>query len=88
MRYRTTQLPDGIRVGGIMSFFTTCFDGNAIVKNRRESYPFWALIYTQKGNVTFKIGEELYRVGAGEIVFYPADIPHSIVAVDSDAWEA
>ena len=85
--YRTTSLPDGIRVTKIMSLFTTCFDCATLIKNRRESYPFWAMIYTVKGGVTFRIGEELYRVRAGEIIFYPADLPHSIVDTDEKSWE-
>ena len=67
--YRTTELPEGIRVGKIMSFFTTRFDCGTLVKNRRETYPFWAMIYTLGGNMTFQIGEETYRVGAGELIF-------------------
>lgn len=85
--YRTTQLPEGIRVTQIMSFFTTCFDCTTFVKNRQETYPFWAMIYTVKGGVTFRIDGELYRVRAGEIIFYPADLPHSIVDTDEKSWE-
>lgn len=85
--YRTTELPKGIGVNKIMSFFTTCFDSAALVRNRRETYPFWAMIYTTKGNIIFRIGEEQYCVGAGELIFYPASIPHSIVETDGKSWE-
>lgn len=85
--YRTTELPRGIVVERIMSFFTTCFDCTNLIKNRRETYPFWAMIYTMRGGVTFKIGEELHHVGAGEIIFYPASVPHSIVDTDEKSWE-
>lgn len=85
--YRTTELPEGIRVGKIMSFFTTRFDCGTLVKNRRETYPFWAMIYTLGGNMTFQIGEETYRVGAGELIFYPADLPHSIIDAGERMWE-
>lgn len=85
--YRTTELPDGIRVTGIMSFFTTCFDCSTLIKNRQETYPFWAMIYTVKGGVTFKIGEELYRVRSGELIFYPASVPHAIVDTEEKSWE-
>ncbi len=85
--YRTTALPEGIRVTKIMSLFTTCFDCATLTKNRRESYPFWAMIYTTKGGVTFRIGEELYHVRAGELIFYPANLPHTIVETDEKSWE-
>ena len=85
--YRATELPDGIRVERIMSFFTTCFDCATLVKNRRETYPFWAMIYTHKGGVTFRIGDECYRVRAGELIFYPAMVPHSIADTDEKNWE-
>ncbi|MBQ8409444.1 MAG: AraC family transcriptional regulator [Clostridia bacterium] len=85
--YRTTELPEGIRVSRIMSFFTTCFDCATLVKNRRETYPFWAMIYTVKGDVTFQIGEEQYRVRAGELIFYPASVPHSIDNTEEKSWE-
>lgn len=85
--YRVTDLPEGIKVTKIMSFFTTCFDCTTFVKNRQETYPFWAMIYTIRGGVTFRIGGELYRVREGEIIFYPADVPHSIVDTDEKSWE-
>lgn len=85
--YRTTELPEGIRVSKIMSFFTTCFDCGLLTKNRQETYPFWAMIYTLKGGVTFLIGDETYRVGAGELIFYPASVPHSIIEADGKSWE-
>lgn len=85
--YRATELPEGIRVGRVMSFFTTRFDCGALVKNRQETYPFWAMIYTVDGAMTFRIGEEIYRVGAGELIFYPADLPHSIVEAEERTWE-
>ena len=85
--YRTTELPEGIRVGKIMSFFTTRFDCGTLVKNRRETYPFWAMIYTLGGNMTFQVGEEIYRVSAGELIFYPADLPHSIIDAGERMWE-
>ncbi len=85
--YRTTELPEGIRVTKIMSLFTTCFDCATLNKNRRETYPFWAMIYTLKGGVTFLIGDETYRVGAGELIFYPASVPHAIVDTDERSWE-
>ena len=85
--YRTTELPEGIRVTKIMSLFTTCFDCATLIKNRRESYPFWAMIYTTKGGVTFRIGEEIYHVRAGELIFYPANLTHTIVETDEKSWE-
>ena len=85
--YRATDLPEGIRVNKIMSFFTTCFDCSTLIKNRQETYPFWAMIYTVKGGVTFRIGEELYRVRSGELIFYPASVPHSIVDTEEKSWE-
>ena len=85
--YRTTELPEGIKVGKIMSFFTTRFDCGALAKNRRETYPFWAMIYTHSGNITFRIGEETYSVGAGELIFYPAALPHSIIEAKERTWE-
>lgn len=85
--YRSTELPDGIRVTRIMSFFTTCFDCATLNKNRQETYPFWAMIYTLKGGVTFNIGGESYHVGTGELIFYPASVPHSIVETHEKNWE-
>lgn len=85
--YRTTELPEGIRVTKIMSFFTTCFDCATLIKNRQETYPFWAMIYTVRGGVTFRIGEERYRVRAGELIFYPASVPHSIIDTEEKSWE-
>ena len=32
-------------------------------------------------------GDETYRVGAGELIFYPASVPHSIVDTDGRNWE-
>lgn len=85
--YRTTDLPDSIRIQSIMSFFTTCFDTSSLARCRTESYPFWAMIYTIKGSLTFRIGEELYRVRAGEMIFYPPSIPHSILEFEEKSWE-
>ena len=85
--YRTTELPESIRVTRIMSFFTTCFDCATLNKNRQETYPFWAMIYTLKGGVTFNIGGESYHVGTGELIFYPASVPHSIVETHEKNWE-
>ena len=85
--YRTVELPCGIRVNRIMSFFTTCFDCGSLVKNRRETYPFWAMIYTHRGGITFRIGDQLLRVGAGELIFYPPSLPHSIVETHEKSWE-
>lgn len=85
--YRYTNLPDSIHVESIMSFFTTCFDTSSLTRGRSESYPFWAMIYTTKGSLTFRIGEELYRIGAGELIFYPPNMPHSIVEFGEKSWE-
>lgn len=85
--YRTTALPDTIRVESIMSFFTTCFDTTPMTRGRTESYPFWAMIYTIRGSLTFRIGEEIYRVRTGEMIFYPPSIPHSIVDFEEKGWE-
>ena len=85
--YRTTSLPEGFDVKEIMSFFSTCFDRAAITRERRETYPFWALIYTKSGSLTFRIGEKTYRVGAGEVIFYPPDLPHCIVSMEERSWE-
>lgn len=87
MNYRTTNLPEGVRVRGIMSFFTTCFDRSAIQRERRETYPFWALIYTHRGKLTFHIGEKYYSVGDGDVIFYPPNVPHSISAFEEKSWE-
>ena len=70
-----------------MSFFTTCFDCSKLVKGRRETYPFWAMIYTLRGGVTFRIGEDTVHAGAGELIFYPAGLPHSIIDTDEKSWE-
>ena len=85
--YRTTELPDGFNVTEIMSFFTTCFDRSSITKGRRETYPFWAMMYTVSGNLTFSVGDETFDVKSGEVFFYPPDVPHSIVAFEGKSWE-
>lgn len=85
--YRTTELPEGIRVTKIMSLFTTRFDCATLNQNRCETYPFWAMIYTLNGGITFRIGENNYHVRAGELIFYPASVPHSIVDTDDKSWE-
>jgi AraC-like DNA-binding protein len=85
--YRTTELPEGFNVTEVMSFFTTCFDRSSITKGRRETYPFWAMMYTISGNITFSVGDELFEVKSGEVFFYPPDVPHSIVAFEGKSWE-
>jgi len=84
---RTTKLSQCFNVTEIMSFFSTCFDNTIFNLGNPESYPFWAFIYTQKGDLTFKIGEKLYEVHDGEIVFYPANIPHTIVSFKKRRWD-
>ena len=86
-KYRTTALPRLYGVGEIMSFFTTCFDSTAIPRERREEYPFWALIYTRRGRLTFHIGDQYIPVRAGELIFYPPDVPHSIASFEEKNWE-
>lgn len=85
--YRCTDLPEGFRVESIMSFFTTCFDTSSLARGRNESYPYWAMIYTIKGSLTFRIGEQIYRVRQGEMIFYPPNMPHSIVEFGEKSWE-
>lgn len=84
---RTTQLPQCFDVKEVMSFFTTCFDAAAFRLGRFESYPFWAFIYTKKGELTFRIGEKDYGVHAGELLFYSPDVPHTIVNFREKKWE-
>ena len=84
---RTTKLTQCFDVKEIMSFFSTCFDNTIFNLGNPESYPFWAFIYTQKGELTFKIGERLYEVHDGEIIFYPANIPHTIVSYKKRKWD-
>lgn len=86
-QYRTTALPRLFEVREIMSFFTTCFEGNAIPRERRETYPFWALIYTRRGHLTFHIGDQYISVRAGELIFYPSNVPHSIAGFEERSWE-
>lgn len=85
--YRYTALPEALRVESIMSFFTTCFDTSSLTRGRSESYPFWAMIYTTRGSLAFRIGEELFRVRQGEMIFYPPNMPHSIVEFGEKSWE-
>ena len=85
--YRTTALGGGFEVSEIMSFFTTCFSRSRVTVGRRESYPYWAMIYTMRGELTFSIDEELLHIRSGELIFYPANRLHSITAIDSLEWE-
>ena len=62
MKRRTTALTQCFDVKEIMSFFSTCFDNSIVNLGNPESYSFWAFIYTEKGDLTFKIGEKLYDV--------------------------
>lgn len=84
---RTVKLPQCFDVKEFMSFFTTCFDNTIFNLGNFESYPFWAFIYTQKGDLTFKIGEKLYEIHDGEILFYPANVPHTIVSFKKRKWK-
>ena len=56
MKRRTTALTQCFDVKEIMSFFSTCFDNSIFNLGNPESYSFWAFIYTEKGDLTFKIG--------------------------------
>jgi len=85
--YRTTKLPCGFNVTEIMTFFRTCFDSTTLKKGRLETYPFWAMIYTHKGGVTFKIDDKEYHVGAGDIIFYPPNVTHTILSLDEKTWD-
>lgn len=86
MYYRSAKLPEGITVSEIMSLFTTCFDTSGITKGRQESYPFWAMIYTIEGKVMFRIGERNIAVRSGEMIFYPAGVPHCILETEGKNW--
>ncbi len=44
--------------------------------------PFEALVYVVDGEMEIKIGGEPYTVNTGEIILLPANIPHSLLAVD------
>ena len=70
-----------------MSFFSTTFDNTIFNLGNPESYPFWALIYTKKGQLTFKIGDKLYEIHDGELLFYPANVPHTIISYKQRRWE-
>ena len=87
MKRRTTALTQCFDVKEIMSFFSTCFDNSIFNLGNPESYSFWAFIYTEKGDLTFKIGEKLYDVHDGEIIFYPANIPHTILSYKKRDWK-
>jgi len=84
---RTTQLEQCFDVKEVMSFFTTCFDASVFRLGRFESYPFWAFIYTKKGELTFRIGDKDYGVHAGELLFYSPDVPHTIINFKEKKWE-
>lgn len=84
--YHSTPLPQGFCVNTVMSFFTTRFARSALILNRRETYPYWALIYTQQGRLTFRVEDTCRDVQAGEVFFYPAGVPHSIVRVEEADW--
>lgn len=86
-QYRSVRLPEGIHVSEIMSLFSACFDTASLVKNRIESYPYVALIYTHEGRVRFRIGEREISAGSGELIFYPANLPHSIVETEGKTWQ-
>lgn len=86
-KYRTTKVDQGFHVTEIMSFFTTCFDSASVSKNRGEIYPFWAMIYTVKGHLRFRIGEKEYEVHSGQVIFYPPSMMHSIVEIEGKSWE-
>jgi hypothetical protein len=68
-QYRSVKLPEGIQVSEIMSLFSTCFETADLVKNRFESYPYIAMIYTHEGRVRFRIGERDITAESGELVF-------------------
>jgi AraC-like DNA-binding protein len=85
--YSTTKLTQCFDVTEIMSFFATRFDNTRFHLGRPESYPYWAFIYTVKGDLTFKIGEKLYKIHDGQVLFYPVDLPHTIVSYRERKWE-
>ena len=87
IKRRTTTLTQCFDVKEIMSFFSTCFDNTIFNLGNLESYPFWAFIYTEKGELTFKIGEKLYEVHDGEVIFYPANLPHTIASYKKREWK-
>ncbi|WLA12156.1 cupin domain-containing protein [Xanthomonas translucens] len=42
------------------------------------------MVYVLKGNVSFKIGDDLVQIGAGDSLILPPSIPHSQVAYSED----
>lgn len=86
-QYRSVKLPEGIQVSEIMSLFSTCFETADLVKNRFESYPYIAMIYTHEGRVRFRIGERDITAESGELVFYPANVSHSIIETEGKTWQ-
>jgi len=85
--YRTIRLAQCFDVTEFMSFFTTHFDNTRFHLGRPESYPYWAFVYTVKGDLTFKVNEKLYKIHDGQILFYPAGLPHTIVSYRERKWE-
>ncbi|MEJ2099627.1 MAG: XRE family transcriptional regulator [Desulfobacterales bacterium] len=45
------------------------------------------LCIVMKGVLEVRVGDELYRLGQGDTLYYPAHVPHSWKAIDGDSIE-
>jgi quercetin dioxygenase-like cupin family protein len=43
--------------------------------------------YVLRGKATVRLGEEIFEVSAGDIVFIPADLPHYYVNITDEPFE-
>lgn len=60
----------------------TLFAFDAGQKLSEHSAPFDAMVQVIEGRVLLTIGGKPFKVSSGEIVIMPADVPHSVQAVD------
>ncbi len=65
--------------GGTITLFA--FDGNQSLS--KHSAPFDALFQCIEGNFTVTIGNEIHSLIKDELILFPANIPHSVLAVES-----
>jgi quercetin dioxygenase-like cupin family protein len=73
----------GQDTGGQFSLTEMLYPAGAVVPrhvHHREDEVFYVI----DGEITMQIGEDSYRVGAGETIFAPRDVPHGFTVTSSN----
>ena len=72
--YHKTGLPSMISVTEIATLFTRTFQPG--VQPGEEAHPFWEFVYVERGSLFVKLGENVHSLSAGDMIFYPPEMPH------------